>query len=258
MSTQFNYKLSQQTISGAAGCDPTNPSTGNSSIDNVSGCFFQNGHRITSSLGYAVTYSSIDNVIAPTQGWYFKFAQDFAGIGGDAKYIKSTGDARVYTPILPGSDWIGMLKVVGGNVTGLGGSVNPVDAFFLGGETIRGFAPWGIGPHETGTGSNMAVGGKNYIAGTAEVDFPMPFMPPDFGLKAGVFADAGTVFGADTPSGCTAPCAVSSDAALRASVGASIIWASPLGNIRADFAQALSKASYDQTQFFRLGAGAAF
>ncbi len=257
LSAQFNYKLSQQTISGAATCGP---STNYSDASNVSGCFFQNGRRITSSLGYAVTYSTLDNVIAPTEGWYLKFAQDFAGVGGDAKYIRSTGDARLYTPILPGSDWIGMLKVVGGNITGLGGPVEPVDAFLLGGETIRGFAPWGVGPHETGLHSNLSVGGKNYVAGTAEVDFPMPLMPPDFGLKAGIFADAGTVFGADTPSDCTnqAGCAVSSDAALRASVGASIIWASPLGNIRADFSQVLSKASYDQTQFFRLGAGTQF
>jgi outer membrane protein insertion porin family len=108
----------------------------------------------------------------------------------------------------------------------------------------------------------MAVGGKNYIAGTAEVDFPMPMMPPDFGLKGAVFADAGTLFGNDVPSDCVnsgpGTCQVSDSAVIRTSVGASIIWASPLGSIRADFAAPLTKASYDKTQFFRLGAGTQF
>jgi len=255
LTAQLNYKISQNSISGVAGCTPGNPSTDAGTSD-VVGCFFPDARRITSSVGYAITYSTLDNTLSPTQGWYFKLAQDFAGLGGDAHYVKTTGDARVYNPILPGSDWIGMLKVTGGNITGIGEPVVSSDNFFIGGETIRGFAPSGIGPHETTSG--MSVGGKNYVAGTAEVDFPMPMAPPDFGLKGAVFADAGTVFGTDVPTTCTTPCTVSSDAAFRSSVGASIIWASPLGNIRADFAQALSKANYDQTQFFRLGAGAQF
>jgi outer membrane protein insertion porin family len=53
-------------------------------------------------------------------------------------------------------------------------------------------------------------------------------------------------------------CQVSDGAVLRSSVGASIIWASPLGSIRADLAAPLTKAAYDQTQFFRLGAGTQF
>jgi outer membrane protein insertion porin family len=259
LSAQFNYKLSGTTISGVSSCS-NDPNFGDS--PNIVGCFFQDGTRLTSSLGYSVTYSTIDNTTSPTEGWYFKLNQDFAGVGGDARYVKTTGDARVYNPILPGSDWIGMLKVTGGNITGLGQQVATSDNFFLGGETIRGFAPWGFGPRETGTGSNMAVGGKTYVAGTAEVDFPIPFLPPDFGLKGGVFADAGTLFGDDVPADCVyagaGTCQVSDGAVLRSSVGASIIWASPLGSIRADLAAPLTKAAYDQTQFFRLGAGTQF
>ena len=46
--------------------------------------------------------------------------------------------------------------------------------------------------------------------------------------------------------------------AIRSSVGGSIIWASPFGPIRADFAQAITKQSYDKTEFFRIGTSAAF
>jgi len=79
-------------------------------------------------------------------------------------------------------------------------------------------------------------------------------VPPDFGLRGAVFADAGTLWGNDGVGGA----ATFDDMSIRSSVGGSIIWASPFGQIRADFAQALTKQSYDQTQFFRLGAGTSF
>ena len=140
------------------------------------------------------------------------------------------------------------------------------DNFFKGGETVRGFAPLGYGPRDQygtpGTpGAGVALGGKNFVVGTAEVQFPLPMMPPDFGLRGAVFADAGMLFGVDTPAGCPAAWSASRRSTTRRSArrsAASIIWASPFGPLRVDFAQALNKQSYDKTQFFRFGAGAAF
>jgi len=51
---------------------------------------------------------------------------------------------------------------------------------------------------------------------------------------------------------------VRDSAAIRSSVGASILWASPLGPIRFDYAYALSKDKYDVTQAFRFSGGTAF
>jgi len=233
LSLQFNYKIVDNTISGSTST------------------YFPDGSRLTSSLGYAATYSTVDNMQDPHEGVYVKLAQDFAGVGGDAKYIRTTGDARVYAPVLPDSDIIGMLKVTGGNITGLGAPVWDADNFFKGGETVRGFAPFGYGPRDS---TGVALGGKNFVAGTAEVDFPLPLIPPDFGLKGAVFADAGMLWGNDAVGGAPA----NDDTSVRTSVGGSIIWASPFGQIRADFAQALTKQNYDQTQFFRIGAGTSF
>jgi outer membrane protein insertion porin family len=195
----------------------------------------------------------------PTEGFYARMSQDFAGVGGDARFIRTVGEARYYQPVLPDSDVIGMLKVSGGNITGLGQDVATADNFFKGGETIRGFAPLGYGPRDNTagnpTGGGLAVGGKNFVAGTAEVTFPLPMLPPDFGLRGAVFADAGVLFGVDSPSGSVT---YFDDTAIRSSVGGSIIWASPFGQIRGDFGYALTKQSYDKTQFFRLGAGTQF
>ena len=51
---------------------------------------------------------------------------------------------------------------------------------------------------------------------------------------------------------------VRDSADIRSSVGASILWASPLGPIRFDYAYALSKDKYDVTQAFRFSGGTAF
>jgi outer membrane protein insertion porin family len=45
---------------------------------------------------------------------------------------------------------------------------------------------------------------------------------------------------------------------VRSSVGASILWASPVGVLRADFSHVLSKARTDETEFFRFSAGKTF
>jgi outer membrane protein insertion porin family len=251
LDAQLNYKLVDATISGAAACAPGVPT--------VTACYFPNASRLTSSAGYVVTYSTLDSKIDPHDGLFARLSQDFAGIGGDARYMRTVGEARLYKPILPDSDIVGMLKVSGGNIMGLGMPVATADNFFKGGETVRGFAALGFGPRDMTVvgGTGLPIGGKNFVAGTAEVTFPLPMLPPDFGLRGAVFADAGMLFGSDIPATCIG-CSVMDDTAIRSSVGASIIWASPFGAIRLDFAQALTKQSYDQTQFFRLGAGTSF
>ncbi|HYP57397.1 MAG TPA: BamA/TamA family outer membrane protein, partial [Beijerinckia sp.] len=45
---------------------------------------------------------------------------------------------------------------------------------------------------------------------------------------------------------------------IRSSVCASLIWASPLGPIRFDFAKVITKNQFDQTQFFRFTGGTSF
>ena len=44
-----------------------------------------NGSTLTSSLGYGLTYNTLDNNKNPTNGVYFSFGQDFAGVGGDVR-----------------------------------------------------------------------------------------------------------------------------------------------------------------------------
>ena len=85
--------------------------------------------------------------------------------------------------------------------------------------------------------------------------FPIPFLPEDFGLRGAVFADAGMLFGV-APS--LAGLVNNNDMTLRASVGASLLWASPIGLLRVDFARVLSSGPGDATQSVKFGVGAQF
>ncbi len=255
---QLNYKIAQQDLTGVAACAP--PVT-------VTGCYFPvsaagTSSRLTSSAGYALVYSTIDNFTLPNEGAHAKFSQDFAGLGGAPAYMRTVADARYYHPIGSKTDIVGLLRVAGGNIIGLGKPVAIADNFYKGGETIRGFAPFGYGPRDAtcggGAGCGMAIGGKNFWVASAEVQFPLPAVPPDFGLRGALFADAGMLWGYDTASITGAATPTTGTGGIRSSVGGSILWASPFGQLRVDFARALSKASYDKTQFVRIGAGTTF
>ncbi|MEO8668963.1 MAG: BamA/TamA family outer membrane protein, partial [Bauldia sp.] len=252
LNVQGIYKIVQRDVSNNTGCDN---SFSPPAVLNNNCIYFPQGTSLTSSLGYQVLYSTIDSYQDPRSGVFFKWNQDFAGVGGDARYVSSMFDARYYRPLTSKADIVGFVRLQGGNITGLGEPVSVYDDFFKGGETVRGFASMGIGARSIATG--VSLGGKTFAAATAEVQFPMPFFPPDFGLRGAVFADAGTLFGVDAAAlGLAAD--VSDGAVLRSSVGSSIMWASPFGNLRADFALPISKAAWDQTEWFRFGFGNAF
>ena len=227
--------------------------------------------RLTSIPSFSFVYNTLDNMQMPRDGAFVKFTQEFAGAGGDARFVRTTLDARYYREL--NADWslIGMAKIKAGNITGLGQKVELFDNFFLGGETIRGFAPLGIGPRDiTVVGTyrpNSALGGRNYIAGTLEASIPFPGTPDEFGLYLSSFADAGLLWGVDKKSVPAVGTAIPGSALgfnyvdtvkLRASVGAGIMWKSPFGPLRADFGIPVAKDKYDQTQIFRFSGGAQF
>jgi outer membrane protein insertion porin family len=211
------------------------------------------GPRIISSVGFSLTYDTRNNRLNPTRGVFLTITPDVAGVGGDVNYIQTVAEARGYYPIYEGITLVG--RIIGGYITGFGGqNVQAVDAFFKGGETIRGFDTSGIGPRDKDSGD--ALGGKIFYAGTVEVRFPIPFVPEDFGFSGAIFADAGSLFGTDV-SKADVPQLQDSNT-LRSSVGASLLWNSPVGPLRADFAYVITKADFDKEEFFRFGASTKF
>jgi outer membrane protein insertion porin family len=236
------------------------------------------GWTLTSLAGYTLSYNSLDNNKVPTGGFLAELRQDVAGLGGASHFVRSSADIRYYHEIF--DQVVGLVHLQGGNITGFGGKqLRIVDNFNLGPSLVRGFAPNGLGPRDISSGVNFQgnpLGGTTYAGASLEVQFPIWGLPRDVGLKGAIFADAGTLYGFNgrtnfSPTGvCTfnnvAPTFTQGNclnvggdsATIRSSVGASVIWASPMGPIRFDFAKALTKSPFDQTQFFRFTGGTSF
>jgi outer membrane protein insertion porin family len=264
LGVQWRYSLYNQSTSlspALMDCSPGNPPPGCYANGEASLPVKQAvlaGPAWVSAVGSSVNYNTLDNNKSPTSGTVSALNQDLAGLGGDVRFLKTTADFRSYTPVA--GDTVAMVRAQGGYVTPWGGQPLPLaDGFFGGPQLVRGFAPNGFGPHDLTPGTTMDnVGGRQYWATSAELQAPVPLLPAASGLKLGLFADAGSVWGYRGPAlaqSLQQSVQVADSNPLRSSLGAGLIWDSPFGPIRADYAIPVSKASYDVTQRFHFSAG---
>jgi outer membrane protein insertion porin family len=244
----------------------------------------QSGKTLTSAIGYSLNYNTLDNNKNPTDGLLVDFKQDFAGVGGDVTYLKSQIDAKYYTPLV--ADIVGLIHVQSGILNGLGnGGLRMLDHFQMGPNLVRGFAPNGIGPRDINPFGTMdALGGTKYWGASAELQMPFWFLPREVGLKGAVYADAGGLYDYKGPttwtatgelttpanSNCARPTTVplspgtctglvyDNGNTVRSSVGVGLIWASPFGPLRFDYAVPLTKGPFDRVQQFKFGGGTSF
>ncbi|HYD44533.1 MAG TPA: outer membrane protein assembly factor BamA, partial [Phenylobacterium sp.] len=245
MSTRYTLRSDDIQIDDSL-CDPNAP------VASTSICA-QRGSYITSLVGYGLRIDRRNDPLNPTRGFYAAMTQDLAGVGGDVKYLRTEGEGGWYYGF--NKDFILSLTGQGGYITGYSGDeVRINDRFFKGGQSFRGFEVAGIGPRDTNPGRTDSLGGRAYAIGSVELTVPTG-LPEQYGIKAAVFADVGTLGLLDdrdklTPTGAVDPL-IKDDLALRASAGLSIFWRSPMGPIRFDFSQILAKEDYDKTELFR-------
>ncbi len=213
---------------------------------------------LRSSISYSLTYNSIDDMKDPHDGIYAKFNQEFAGLGGDAKYIKTTFKANYYKTLAQEADIVGMLGVGAGYIYEYDDEGARIfDMFKNNSDIIRGFKFNGIGPYQdSGDGKRYWVGGTTYFNGTAEVQFPIPAVPESLGIRGALFADAAMLYGNESSLG-GAP-VLGDEKKLRASAGVSLMWASPFGPLRFDYAFPIAKADTDKVQNFNFGVSTKF
>ena len=217
---------------------------------------FGGGSYNTSAIGTSTTYDTRNSRRAPTTGILATASQDLAGVGGDTCFIRTTADVRAYVPLVDGVTFVG--RIGGGTISGYGGQdVRLLDLFYKGGDTVRGFATAGLGPRDALSANQDALGGKSFYVTSAELRTPVPFISPSLGLSALVFADAGSVFGANTTAA-KLPGLAASSAAPRASTGVGLVWDSPVGPLQASYGFVLSKQPGDKVQPFNFGVGSGF
>ncbi len=242
------------------------------------------GNWLTSTAGVALSLDKRDDPNNPTRGYRIKFGQDFAGLGGGARYTRPSVEASAHLPIgesinLSFGAEGGLIRSLGGKNGG--GAVPIFERFFLGGGDLRGFDLRGVGPRVvrmapdgtllSGVGASTPVGGRGYYRARAEIGFTLGGKLGRMGLKPALFADVGSVFGAKarglvSNSAASATLTTPSFTEVltgnasrpRVSVGAGLGWVTPLGELRFDLAKVVKKQAGDVTQPLAISFGTRF
>ncbi len=210
----------------------------------------QEGSNISSLIGHSLTWDTRNNRFDTSEGNYLKLSQDFAGLGGDSRFIRHEFKGAKFFPIAP--QWTFSLGATGGHIFSWDEDrdVRINERFFVGSRQLRGFDRAGIGPRDTTT--DDALGGNLYYTGSAELMFPLG-LPADLGFLGAAFIDVGDLWDIDA----TGPEIVDSNTP-RVSAGLGLAWRSPFGPIRIDFAKAILKEDEDETQIFNFSFGTRF
>jgi outer membrane protein insertion porin family len=217
------------------------------------------------TLGMGYTYS-IDNRrigLDPKAGMFLRLSQDF-DLTGDVRFVR-TGVTLGGETYLRNEDFKVTASLQGGALNFLSGNSSRVtDRFFLGSGLFRGFSPGGVGPREFDNISsiNDALGGEYYAVARFETQFPIG-LPEEYGIELGAFFDAGSLWGlSSTHVGSGSKARPSTilydDFTLRAVVGVSIFWNTPIGPLRFNFTDAVKKAEHDVEQSFDLTVSTSF
>jgi outer membrane protein insertion porin family len=264
ISTQLAYNFTQEEYEFRESCDdPDVPGIPDPDCD-VSEAIIdgvENSPWNKSSVSGGLVYNTIDDMKNPHAGIYANFTTEVAGLGGDAEYVKLTGRGSYYHTLSEEMDIVGLVSAGGGHITGFGSEsdLRIFDHFKSNDRMIRGFEYDGIGPYDAETDDHL--GGTTYFNASVEAQFPVPVVPESFGLRGAVFADAATLYGNDidrTASDGSPINVTGTGMEWRASVGAGLIWASPFGPLRIDYAVPVVKEENDEEQNFNFGISTRF
>nr|WP_246395730.1 outer membrane protein assembly factor BamA [Gluconacetobacter tumulisoli] len=241
----------------------------------------QTGWSLLSQLSTTLTYDTRDNRMQPHSGYVVRLGGDFAGLGGNEKYVRGKVDVAYYIPLddlMGNHDWTVALTGGAGELANWGGGRSDIiDNFYLGGNTLRGFLDGGAGPRTMGIpaytyngvtypmhSQEDFIGGRFLYTASATVNFPMP-LGADMGIRGRYFVDAGGLDGLRVKNRYTSLndmpryTPVYGDTLTpRVSTGVGFSWKSPFGLINIDLGIPVLKQKHDRTQLLRFGFGQQF
>ena len=209
------------------------------------------GEITSSSIGFVFSHDTRPQKGSVEDGVIYRVGQQFIGLGGDKTGLKTTVKAVVQKNTFK-DDLKLSAEFEGGILTFTKGDSRVVDRFFLSSRKMRGFEPGGLGPREClngvcGVSNNDALGGENFAVARFEAEFPLG-LPDEYGLSGGLFYDVGNLWSLTK----TNTDVLYEDGAWRQAVGASIFWKTPIGPLRFNFSDVLSKELYDRDESFDL------
>ncbi|AZQ67539.1 outer membrane protein assembly factor BamA [Silicimonas algicola] len=208
----------------------------------------EEGDLFRSSLGYDYTLDLLRGGLNPNRGVRVSFGQEFAGLGGDVEYVKSSVRGVAQRDFL--NEEVTLRAIFeGGTISSIGdGGTRVTDRYFLNSRQLRGFASREVGPRDTGAAEPEVLGGNNFASLRFEADFPLG-LPEEYGLSGGVFADFASLWGLDDTAGVAT---VDDSFELRSAVGFSLYWTTPIGPLKMNFAKPIQKNDLDVEKSFDL------
>ncbi len=209
------------------------------------------GKSVSSTVGQTLSYQRLDNKLNPKDGYFVSLKSDLTGLGGDRKWLRNRLEGGYYEALWS-EDWIGALKGEVGYIAGLDDQdVEISDRFFLGGQNFRGFKTSGVGPRDLAT--NNSIGGNFLYQITAQVSVPLG-LPKELGINGKLFSTIGTLTDVDDSNIAN----LGDTGSLRSSVGVGISWQSPFGPISLNYARAIRKEDFDETELISFGIGSLY
>ena len=194
---------------------------------------------VTSSVTASVVFDKRDDRLDPRNGWYWNVAGEFAGLGSQRKFFKSTAGIKFFHPII--SDIIFRTNVTAGNISAVGDAEIPINELFIQGGlySLRGYDFLSIGPKARLSsdpanlsadaiakgvqGQQIVIGGRNQVLFNSEIEFPIL---REAKLRGVFFFDAGNAFNGSMST--LSP-------TLYANVGWGVRWFTPIGPLRFEF-----------------------
>ena len=188
------------------------------------------GTTTTSSISGSITRNTTDYRLDPSTGMINSLSVEFAGLGGDNKFARYTGDSTWFHPLY--KKLIFSTKLTLGYIQEVGQPVPIDENFYLGGiYSLRGYKARTVSPIKTeltkdrfGNQSTGLIytGGNTEAFGNMEFNFPLI---PDVGVKGVAFFDYGNAFNEKDKMFST----------MLMSYGGGIRWSSPIGPLRIEY-----------------------
>ncbi|MBW2069981.1 MAG: outer membrane protein assembly factor BamA [Deltaproteobacteria bacterium] len=180
----------------------------------------QKGTIISSVISTILRRDSRDHPFFTTRGSDNSLTLDFAGLGGDAGYIKAIFNSGWYYPLF--WKFVGFLHGKIGFIEEVDGMVPIYERFFLGGiNSIRSFGSGDVSPRDRKTGDR--IGGNKMALFNAELLFPLI---ESQGLRGVIFFDAGNSY--DNGENIDI-------SKFKLAVGGGFRWQSPMGPLRLEW-----------------------
>ena len=205
----------------------------------------------TSLLNYSISSNNTDSFLNPTEGVKKSLKMSMAGLGGDAKFLKTEASFKEYIPFNYG-DYIFSYGTKIGTISSLDDEkVTSSNRFYFNSNSVRGFDTNGIGPRDNG--NDNGVGGNNFYTGQIEVK-SKKLIPGDLGIDVSIFSDIGSLWDTDYPTNVKGV----NDSSPRASAGVAIYWNTAVGPLSFIWGWPISEENYDKDNNFKFSIGTSF